>query len=504
MMEQDRESSKKGGYVFDGKKGASGYKSARSAAEVTRRKKERADPNVRVRISPDRAMIYLTFLLLGLGTMMVFSASYPSAQNDYGDPFHYIKKQATFVVIGTVVMIAVAMLPHQFYKKMSVLAYAFAFVCLVAVLFIGTREGVAQRWLYIPGTKFGFQPSEFMKPALAMMLGWYYDKYGDLARDRHGYKTSLIWGLIIPGAIVAVPCLVVLAEKHLSGAIILALIGYTAMLLGGSRPWLLTGCFAGAGGIAAGLYLLKNAYALKRITSYAGEGTVSDELWQTTQGLYAIGSGGLLGVGFGNSRQKYSYVSMAQNDFIFTIWCEEMGFIGALAVIAIFVIFIWRGYTIALKAPTVYSSVLVFGIMTKIAIQVFANISVVTNVIPNTGISLPFFSYGGSSLVILMAEMGMVFSVSKHSYLKRNDSKLPFVPPAALTANALPPETGASKRRAVAAKNETADKNAAGSAAAPERNHIVRPSGGGNPPKRAVRSIKDSGAQTRRPDSERW
>jgi len=208
--------------------------------------------------------------------------------------------------------------------------------------------------------------------------------------------------------------------KHLSGTLIVGMIGICVIFLGGAHfgYMALTGVVAGGGAIAA--YLIANPYALKRITTFTDSNAdVLSDNWQTTQGLYAIGSGGLLGTGLGGSNQKFSYVSDAHTDFIFTIWCEEMGFIGAVLLIGLFLVFIWRGLIVALHAPDTFSSLLAAGIVIQVGLQVFLNIGVVTDVIPNTGVPLPFFTYGGSSLVVLMAEMGILLSVSRHSYQRR-------------------------------------------------------------------------------------
>ena len=179
-------------------------------------------------------------------------------------------------------------------------------------------------------------------------------------------------------------------------------------------------CYGIPAGLAGGIYLLTNSYALARITTHTDENAdVLGEAWQTTQGLYAIGSGGFLGLGLGESNLKNNYVSEAHNDFIFTIWCEEMGFVGAVILIALYGFFIWRGLVIARKAPDTFSSLTAFGITFQVGIQATLNILVVTDLIPNTGVSLPFFSYGGSALVMLMAEMGILLSISRHSYQKK-------------------------------------------------------------------------------------
>ena len=214
--------------------------------------------------------------------------------------------------------------------------------------------------------------------------------------------------------------MLVLLEKHLSGTVIVGLIGLAVMFISGVHPGWMMGLVGVGGGAAVSLFLALNPYAWQRIVTFGDENADKlNEAWQTTQGLLAIGSGGFLGVGLGASRQKYSYVSEAQNDFIFTIWCEEMGFVGAVVIILLFLLFIWRGYVIAMRAPDTFSCLLVIGIISQVGIQAFLNIAVVTDVIPNTGIALPFFSYGGTSLIILLAEMGIVLSVSKHSYQKK-------------------------------------------------------------------------------------
>ncbi|MGM9653681.1 MAG: putative lipid II flippase FtsW [Eubacteriales bacterium] len=377
---------------------------------------------VRVRTNADRVMLALILILLALGSIMVFSASYPSALAEKGDSLYYIKRQLAFIGLGVCVMFAASVLPPAFYRKMALPAYGLAilFLLLVFVPGIGLTEGEAKRWIWIRGTSFTFQPSEFMKVALVMALAWYLDKYRDCVLDRTVKKKYVWYGVCVPSAFVGVACLLVLMEKHLSGTMILGMIGVCVMFIAGVHPGWMAGLLGAAGVSAVSVFLALNPYALKRIITFTDEDADKlNELWQTTQGLLAIGSGGAFGVGLGASRQKYSYVSEAQNDFIFTIWCEEMGFVGAAALIILFLLFIWRGYVIAMRAPDTFSALLVFGIVSQVGIQAFLNIAVVTDVIPNTGISLPFFSYGGTSLVILMAEMGVVLSVSKHSYQKR-------------------------------------------------------------------------------------
>ena len=385
--------------------------------------KQTGDENiVRIRTGVDRVMLSLILILLALGSIMVFSASYPSALAQEGDSMYYIKRQLLFIVLGVAAMVVLSLFPPNFYKRVALPVFGVAIVLLIIVLIpgIGISNGEARRWLGLKGTPFTFQPSEAMKVALVMMLAWYLDAFRDWVLDRTDKKKHLLWGTLVPCCIVGVACVLVLLEKHLSGTVIVGCIGLAVMFIGGVHPGWMSAIVGVGGGAAVSLFLAMNPYAWQRIVTFGDENADKlDEAWQTTQGLLAIGSGGFLGVGLGASRQKYSYVSEAQNDFIFTIWCEEMGFVGAVVIILLFLLFIWRGCVIAMRAPDTFSCLLVIGIISQVGIQAFLNIAVVTDVIPNTGIALPFFSYGGTSLIILLAEMGIVLSVSKHSYQKK-------------------------------------------------------------------------------------
>ena len=406
----------------------SGRKKRPDSLEVRREdlsmvKKVDSDENiVRVRTGVDRVMLALILILLALGSIMVFSASYPSALAQEGDSLYYIKRQLIFIAIGVAAMIVISIFPPVFYKKMTFIFFCACLFLLVIVLIpgIGISNGEARRWLGLKGTPFTFQPSELMKAALVMMLAWYLDVFHEAVNDRMNRRRRFFWGTLIPCGFVGVACVLVLLEKHLSGTVILGCIGLAVMFIAGVHPGWMMGIVGTGGALAGGAFLLLNPYAWERITTFFDKNADKlDEKWQTTQGLYAIGSGGVLGVGLGGSRQKYSYVSEAQNDFIFTIWCEEMGFVGAVVLIILYVLFIWRGYVIAMRAPDTYSALTVFGITSQVGIQALLNIGVVTDVLPNTGISLPFFSYGGTSLIILLAEMGILLSISKHSYQHR-------------------------------------------------------------------------------------
>ena len=383
-----------------------------------RKEKEWEQGIERVRHGVDRPMLAIIFVILILGTVMVFSASFPSAYNKYGNSMHYLMRQMLFATGGSALMILFSYIPYNLYKRLTPSLYITSIALLVIVLIIGTSEGVAKRWIAFGG--FTFQPSELGKVAVIMMLAWYFDKYYDRLNSRSNLKVTVWDGIVIPGAIMAFICGLVLLEKHLSGTIIIALIAVCVIFLGGAHIGWAIGVYGAAGVAAIGAYLALNPYALQRILTHADEDADAlAEAWQTTQGIYAIGSGGLLGVGLGDSRLKYNYVSEPQNDFIFTIWCEEMGFVGALIVIALYAAFIWRGFVIAKKAPDTFTSLTAFGITCQVGIQAFLNMMVVTDIIPNTGISLPFFSYGGSSLIILLCEMGVLLSISRHSYQKK-------------------------------------------------------------------------------------
>lgn len=371
---------------------------------------------IRVKVAPDRIMIVLILLLVSIGSVVVFSASYPYALSKGLDSYYYVRRQIVFVALGLFVMAVIMRLPYLLIKRCAPIVYGVAFILLIVVLFIGVSEGAAQRWIYIKGAGITIQPSEIMKAGLVMMLAWYIDRRAEDIQKGAPTKRRLIYGVIVPGAFIIAACGLVLLEKHLSGTLILFAIGAIVMFIGGSSVGWMSVIFGTLGVSGGTAYLLSNPYALQRVLTFLDENADKlDEEWQTYQGLLAIGSGGLFGLGLGESRQKFSYISQPQNDFIFTIWCEEMGYIGAIAVILIFIVFIWRGFTIAMRAPDTFSSLTVFGIISHVAIQAILNVAVVTDTIPNTGISLPFFSYGGSSLIILLAEMGVVLSISRYS-----------------------------------------------------------------------------------------
>lgn len=390
----------------------------KALAEARREREWQADVE-RVRGGVDKIMLVVIILLLAMGALIMYSASYPTALDESGSSLTYLKKHLAFMGIGAVLMLAASMVPYTWFKKWGAFAaYGVAIVLLLAVLVIGKSEGEAKRWIYLGS--FSIQPSEIMKVSLVLILAWYIDKYQEKMKKCRGFLETAKYNTLGPVLFIGVACVLVMLEKHLSGTVIIGVLGVAVMIVGGCHLWYTLAAAAAGGTAAILLFLITNPYALKRITTFTSENADTlGEAWQTTQGILAIGSGGLFGLGFSESRQKFGYVSMAHNDFIFTIWCEELGFLGAVLLIALFGVFIWRGYVIAMRAPDTFSMLTVFGITTQVGLQAFLNMMVVCDIIPNTGISLPFFSYGGSSLIMLMAEMGLILSISRQYYRKK-------------------------------------------------------------------------------------
>ncbi|MBR5538449.1 MAG: putative lipid II flippase FtsW [Clostridia bacterium] len=383
-------------------------------------KKERTYENDKYRVvrgGVDSFLLFTILILLAYGLIMVFSASYADAETRYGDSYYFIKRQSVMVIIGLIFMVIAARFPLRIYKSLSVLAYAVSCVLLVAVLVIGSVGGGAQRWIEIGPLR--FQPSEIAKYSLILMLAWYYSKYHDKAFDLKSAKNSNVYGTIIPLCLIGGICVLVLLEKHLSGIIIIGCIGLMIMFASGIRLKLL-GLMGGAAGAFVVAFAFLTDYTKRRIDIWLNpELYPQDGGWQTLQGMRAIGSGGFFGLGLGNSRQKFSYVSQPQNDFIYTIICEELGFIGAISVIVLFGVLVWRGYVIAMRSPDRFAQLVAIGISSKVALQVLLNIAVVTNSIPNTGISLPFFSYGGTAMVVQLVEMGTLLAISRYTLEKK-------------------------------------------------------------------------------------
>lgn len=365
----------------------------------------------------DVTFILAVILVTLYGTLMVFSAGTAYAEVRYNDSAYFIKRQAVWLLLGFSVMYFTSRVEPSLYKKYTPHFYAVTTVLLILVLVIGFAGNGAQRWIAIgPLT---IQPSEIAKLSMIMMLSFYFSTFEDKSLDYNSSKNTFLFGTLYPCLIMLLPIILVMLQKHLSCIIILGSIGLTMIFLAGINPKYIS-AFCVVGIIAVTCLALFTDYTKDRITVWQDpEAYKLTGGWQTLQGLMAIGSGGLFGVGYGESILKHCYVSEPANDMIFAILCEELGLVGALLAILLFAFLIWRGVLIALRAPDAYTRLLVLGICVKMALQVLLNIAVVTNTVPNTGISLPFFSYGGSSLVMMFFEMGIILSVSRYSKIAK-------------------------------------------------------------------------------------
>lgn len=354
----------------------------------------------------------LVVLIMSIGLVMMFSASYASAYYDYkGNSAYLFIRQGLFALMGVGVMLVVSMVDYQWFRALSFPALAVSIVLLILVPFIGTTVNGAKRWIDLGFTT--FQPSEIAKLAVIMTFSNLISLFKDKMR-------TFKYGVLPFAAILVIVCGLIYFQPHLSAIILILAVGGILMLVGGiNLKWV------GAGVAAlvpiAYLVVMKLDYAQSRIAVWLDPFVdPKDKGYQIIQSWYAIGSGGLFGLGLGKSRQKYLYLPEEHNDFVFSIVCEELGYIGAAIVLLLFVVLILRGFWIALHARDRFGSLLVTGIISLLGLQTFFNVAVVTGLVPCTGISLPFFSYGGTSLVIQMAEMGVVLSVSRHRNLTKD------------------------------------------------------------------------------------
>lgn len=377
------------------------------------------EAKVMVRSSIDMWFMLIVLALLCFGAVMSFSASAVYAEQRYGNSTYFLWRYILFAVIAIIGTVPFIMYARPwFWRLFGVCSYAASVILLLLVLLIGSEGGGAQRWIAIgPIT---IQPSEVAKMSVVLALALYMSKYekkikSDLSRDK-----SFRYGVINPAMIFGFICVLVALEKHISGLMIIGMIGIAVMFMGGTRLKYIF-LIIGAVGLAGVMLILVSDYAQDRVTTwlFLEKADPLGSAWQTWQGLYAIGSGGLFGKGLGNSLQKFGYVAEPQNDFIFTIICEELGFFGAMLVAGLFGLLVWRGFKIAAKAPDKFSSLVVYGLTFKVALQAILNIAVVTNSMPNTGVSLPFFSSGGTSLAVQIFEMGIILSISRYSTQKR-------------------------------------------------------------------------------------
>ena len=356
----------------------------------------------------DLPFLVLVLALVAFGLVMLFSASYAVALYRRGDPYAYIRPQLLYAALGLAAMWLASRVDYHLYHKLAWPVLGVSLVLLTVVLFMPEYNG-CKRWLVIPGVG-TLQPSEIAKFAVVLAFAHIIS----LNASRMG---SFAVGVLPFGLVLGAVAVLMLLEPHLSGTLLILGIGAVLMFVGGTalRWFILAGAGAvGAVGAAVAVMPGLVPYAASRLASWLDP--FADPLGdghQTIQSLYAIGSGGATGLGLGNSRQKHLFVPEPQNDFIFSIVCEELGFVGALAVVGLFVLLLLRGITLAVRAPDRFGGLLVVGFVVQVAMQAALNIAVVTNTIPNTGISLPFFSSGGTSLMMLLGEMGVVLSVSR-------------------------------------------------------------------------------------------
>ncbi|WP_407385689.1 FtsW/RodA/SpoVE family cell cycle protein [Ruminococcus sp.] len=366
----------------------------------------------------DIPFVLLIFVLLAIGITMMFSASYPVAFYEIGDSYYYLKRQLIFALVGLVVMLVVSFVDYHYYHRFAAIILGVSYFALMLVLVLPSQEGGVHRWIGVG--MFGIQASEISKFAIILFMAHWGSRYYD---RMHTIKYG-----VLPGAAVFLStALLLLFEPHYSCIVIIAILTVVMMYVSGIKiKWLAIG----AAVLAVIILLLwvtgMLTYAMERMDGW-GQALNEDldrdmwnSTWQTRNSLYAIGSGGLFGLGLGQSRQKYLYLPEPQNDFIFAIVCEELGLVGAVLILLIFALLVWRGVIISLRARDRFGKLLGIGLISHIGLQVVLNILVITDWLPNTGISLPFFSYGGSSLLTLMFEMGVILSVSRTSNIEKS------------------------------------------------------------------------------------
>ena len=372
----------------------------------------------------DGVLLGTVIALLVIGLLMMFSASYPAAIEDGLPGTYYAKRQLVFAGIGLAAMGILSVLNYHIYEKLWITGTAFAgaVVMLILVLIpgIGSTQGTfARRWIAVGGDGgLTFQPSELMKIAVVMFFAML------IVRNEHRMKTFR-YGIVPYMLMLGVIAGLMMKEPHLSGTLIIATLGLTLIFVGGARP-LHFGVMVAIGIVGLTVVVLYLWYSKgvgyfeERLVAWRdpfNPDYMQDKSWQTCQSLIAIGSGGMFGLGLGASRQKYQYLPEAQNDYVFAILCEEFGFVGAVTVILLFCLLIFRGFYIAAKAKDKFGMLVAVGFTMHIGLQALLNIAVVSNAIPNTGISLPFFSYGGTALLMQLAEMGVLLNISRQAKL---------------------------------------------------------------------------------------
>lgn len=369
----------------------------------------------------DMPLLIFILVLLAIGLVMLFSASYANSYYLQGNSYYYISRQAVFAVFGVAAMLLISTFDYHSFHKLAIVIFGVSLFLLVFLLIcryahiesIANWEGDATRWL-----NFGFvsfQPSEIAKFALIVLFAHMISRNLDR-------MDTFRYGVVPYVAIMGLVAALIFLESHLSATLIILALGAIMMFVGGTKPrWFLIG-----GVLVAAVLLFvvvtKGGYQMDRIRIWLDPFSSDldrDLTHQTRQSLYAIGSGGLLGVGLGQSRQKYLYLPAPQNDFIFAIVCEELGFVGALVIIVLFALLIWRGVYVSIHARDKFGMLLGLGITFQVGLQAVLNICVVTNTIPNTGISLPFFSYGGTALLMLLGQMGILLNISRSANVEK-------------------------------------------------------------------------------------
>lgn len=361
----------------------------------------------------DYGLLFFILFLVAFGLVMLYSTSSYVASVHYGDSAYYLKRQFAFALLGLGIMFIVSRVPYHFWYRFAFAVFAFSLLLNVMVLFMGQSSNGSQRWLAIGPIR--FQPSELAKVSVIIFVSYIVSRAPrKMAKFSNVVK---VFALMLP-------MIGLVAYSNLSTGIIVAGIVFILLFVASPKykDFIAIILLAAAG---AAVFLMTFSYRLERVKVWLHPESNPDKAYQTIQGLYAIGSGGLFGKGLGESLQKLSKVPEPQNDMIFSIICEELGLFGAICIILLFVLLIWRLMLIANNTQDLFGSLLVIGIMAHIALQVTLNIAVATNSMPNTGITLPFISYGGSSLLILLGEMGIALSVSRGIHLVDLNSELP-------------------------------------------------------------------------------
>lgn len=381
------------------------------------------NPQQKLAIGPmDYPFFLIIMILLVMGIIMMFSAGYAWAIAKGNKGTNYVSHQLIMAVVGLIGMFFTSFFDYHWLRK-PIFAYGFYGVCIVLLVLcrVGPFKyprGEAHRWVKFPGIP-AFEPSELMKLAIILLFAYLISvNYTKMKQFKYGVIPFMLFLGVVVG--------LMMAQPHLSGTIIIGAIAVIMMFVGGTKfTHLLVLAVIGGAAVAGILFILMEVkgitYFESRFLSWTdpfNKDAALDDVWQTRNSLIAIGSGGLFGLGLGNSRQKFLYLPEAQNDFVFAVVCEELGFIGAVMVIILFLLFIFRGFYIASKAPDKFGMMLAVGLTVQIGLQALLNIAVVTNTIPNTGISLPFFSYGGTALIMQLVQMGIILNISRQSIIE--------------------------------------------------------------------------------------